>query len=52
MSEHDGAEFEGVAHIFVSVGSANAAGFDFHKHFVVADFGNVVFAQFELFRSY
>ena len=50
MTENGGAETEGVALVFMSVRTADAAAFHLHQHFVVADFGDRVFAQFKLAR--
>ena len=45
VTEDGRAETEGVAFVFVTVGTADAAAFDFDQHFVVTDGGNGVFLQ-------
>ena len=49
VPENHGAKAEGVAQVFVRVGAAHAAGFHFDEHFVVADFRDVKFSDFERF---
>ena len=41
------AEPERVALVLMSIGAADAAAFDFDEHFIIVDFRNRVFAEFE-----
>ena len=51
VTESNGDKTEGIALVFVRVGTANAAAFHFNENVIVADFGHGVLFDFNFFES-
>ena len=47
VTKHGGADAEGIAFVFVTIGAADAAAFHLDQHFIVADFRNGITFQFK-----